>query len=244
MKRSLIVVPAILALLAGGLAVGPHAESVALAAPAPKKTPDPCAHAKSKWQRMQCEEYDASAPGDQYFGRLKLSYLGIDNTFRDMAIEAGDYTTSPAILSRLHFALNALRQWEQLYPHDPQLSRTYFLGVQVYRKVYTQHAQQIAWDFIQKLLKNYPNDYFGKIMKADTAHGFTEHWFAQAQPCPTPLPKGATPAPPTPTPSPSPTPRAGQPNVQILTPPCIPPPSPSPSPSAAASSGPAVSPSP
>lgn len=242
MRRSIITLLAAVAVLAASLQFAPPGENLAAAAtkPTPTKTKDPCAAAKSKWQHTQCEEYDSSAPGDEYFGRMKLSYLGINNTFKDMAVEAGDSTTSSSIISKLNFANEALQRWATAYPHDPQLSRTYFLGVRVYRKVYTQAAQQQAWAFIQKLVKDYPHDYFGKLMKADIKNGFTEHWYAQAEPCPTPIPKGATPAP-SPEASATPQPAAGGPNIQILTPPCT---QPSPTPEPEASVSPSSSPLP
>ena len=66
-------------------------------AAAPRPTPAPesskkdvCGATKSKWAHMQCEQFNASAPGDEYFGRMKISYLGIDNTYKDGAISAGD----------------------------------------------------------------------------------------------------------------------------------------------------------
>jgi hypothetical protein len=198
------------------------------------KKKDPCATAKSKWAHAQCEQYNSSAPGDEYFGRMKISYLGINNTYKDGAISAGDFTTDPKLVSKLDFATEALKKWAGKYPGDPQLPRSYFLGVQVLRKVYTQPEQQTTWQFIQILVHKYGNTYFGKITKASIAHGYTEHWFAVAQPCPTPPP--APPSPgrgvkvqntpseaPTASPTPAPTAAPGQMVVNILTPPCVPP---------------------
>ncbi len=76
---------------------------------------------------------------------MKISYLGIDNTYRDGAISAGAYTTDPKVIAKLDFATEALRRWAQKYPNDPQLPRSYFLAVQVLRKVYTQPEQQLSW---------------------------------------------------------------------------------------------------
>jgi hypothetical protein len=150
---------------------------------------------------------------------MKMSYLGIDNTYKDGAISAGDYTTDPHLIQKLDFATEALRKWAAKYPNDPQLARSYYLGVLVLRKVYTQSEQEETWQFMQLIAKKYPNTYFGKQMKADMS-GFTEHWFAMAQLCPTPLPKGVHPEATlaaTPTPSPAP----GHPAVDLITPPCV-----------------------
>jgi len=170
---------------------------------------------------LQCEEFNSSAPGDEYFGRMKMSYLGIDNTYKDGAISAGAYTTDPHLISKLDFATEALRKWAAKYPNDPQLARSYFLAIQVLRKVYTQGEQQTTWQFMQLLVTKYPHTYFGKTIKASLASdGFTEHWFGIAQLCPTPLPTGVMPST-TPADTPTPSPAPGHPAVDIITPPCV-----------------------
>jgi hypothetical protein len=192
--------------------------------PSPSKHKDPCGVTKSKWAHLECEEFNASAPGDEYFGRMKMSYLGIDNTYKDGAISAGDFTTDSRIISKVDFATEALRRWAAKYPNDPQLARSYFLGILVLRKVYTQPEQQTAWQFTQILVTRYGNTYFGKTMKQAVATGYTEHWFAVAQLCPTPVPVGvklsSTPDD-TPTATPSPSPAPGQPAIDVITPPCV-----------------------
>jgi hypothetical protein len=153
---------------------------------------------------------------------MKLSYLGIDNTYKDGAVSAGAYSTDPRLIAKLDFATDALRRWAAKYPNDPQLARSYFLGIQVLRKIYTQPEQDTAWQFMQILVKQYPNTYFGKTMKASIANGYTEHWFALAQICPTPLPLGAGVMPEvTPDVTPTPSPAPGHPTVVLITPPCV-----------------------
>jgi len=203
------------------------AEAAPAATASPKTSPsaspskkDPCGDTKSKWAHKQCQDFNASAPGDEYFGRLKISYLGIDNTFKDGAISAGAYSTDPNLIKKLMFADEALQRWAAKYPNDPQLPRSYFLGIQVLRKVYTQPAQDLAWHYMQVLVTKYPSTYFGKTIKASLANGYTEHWFALAQLCPTPLPKGVMPEK-TPSATPTPSPAPGQPAIDLITPPCV-----------------------
>ncbi len=188
-----------------------------------------CASKPSKWQRLQCREYHKSAPGDQYFGQMKMSYLGVENTFRDQAIRAGQYTTNSGIISSLHFADQSLQQWASRYPHDVELARAYFLAALAYKKVYTQPAQERAWHYMQMLVNRFPDTYFGRVVKKDLKVGFTENWFAAAKACPLP---GALPVVAVPVPSPTPSPMPGRPKIHIIAPPCIVPPSPSPMPSA------------
>jgi hypothetical protein len=196
--------------------VGAHA-----AASAAKKPADACASKPSKWQRLQCEEYTQSAPGDEYFGRMKMSYLGINNTFRDEWIRAGAYTTNSGIINNVGFADEALEQWAHRYPNDPQLARSYFLAIRMYKKIYTKSAQQKAWSYMHILTTHFGNTYFGKLEKADLAKGFTEHYFSLPQLCPTPIPSGVTVPTNAVSATPTPTPKPGQPKVEIITPPCV-----------------------
>jgi len=220
MKRTLIFSCAAFFALSTGPGVATFAATPKPSATAAPK--DPCASKTSKWAKQECENYTHSAPGDEYFGRMKMSYLGINNTFHDETIRAGDYTTDPGIISKVNFADEALQQWAHRYPGDPQLARSYFLAIVMYKKIYTPEYQQKAWNYMHVLTSRFGNTYFGKLEKADIARGFTEHYFAQAQLCPTPLPSGVSGtslAVVTYTPTPAPAP--GQPAVQIITPPCI-----------------------
>lgn len=257
LKRAFVTLCAV----AAAIGIAGSAEA---ASPPPAKPKAPQKVAKhpaiSKWQQHVNEMLHVSAPGDAYFGRMKMSYLGINNTFHDSMIRAGAYTTDPRIIGQVEWAMDALQQWSREYPNDPQLARSYFLAFEIYRKIWTQPAQTLAWQYMHIIVQRWPSTFFGKTMKADLARGFTEHYFATAVPCPptpspsptpgrgrpTPTPT-ATPVPATPTPSPAP----GQPAVEVLPVPCFTPlPTPMPSltpsalPSALPSGAASISPSP
>jgi hypothetical protein len=168
-----------------------------LAAPTPAPTPQ-----MSKYQRAKMESEKNSAPADEYFGKMKLSFLGIDNTFRDQAIRAGAHTIDPSVISKLDFAADSLRDWQHKYPKDPQLARSMWLGSQVYLKIWNAPGQQQAATYLITLRNQFGSTYFGKQAKAELARGLTMHVYAAAQPCillantvqPTPAPL-PTPAP-------------------------------------------------
>lgn len=244
-----------MSIAAAAAALG-FAGSVA-AAPAPhpvaKKTDPPAGIKKapklSKWQQHVLEVMKSAAPGDEYFGRMKMSFLGINNTFHDDAIRAGAYTTDPHLLGHVAFADEALTAWARKYPNDPQLARSYFLAFQVYRKVWTPDAQQKAWEYAHIVIRKWPSSFFGKALKKDLAIGFTEHYFATPVACTTlEAASSASPsASPSPTPAPTPTPTVApnQPKVDILPVPCFTPsPSPSPIPTGSLSPQPSSSASP
>lgn len=216
----------------------------------------------SKFRQHQLDQLKVAAPGDEYFGRMKLSYLGINNTFHDDAIRAGDYTTNPGLISSVNFADEALHQWANRYPRDPQLPRTWFLAMRMYRKIFTQPAQQKAFEYMHLIAERFPDTFFGKLEKRDLKIGFTEHYFALPQACPSPLPiptlppgghaPRSTPTPsatpqPTPSPTASPTPASNTPAVIVLPVPCFTPqptPSPTPVPTPAPSTPPTATPPP
>jgi hypothetical protein len=186
-----------------------------------------------------------------------MSYLGINNTFHDASISAGQHTQERWIINKVDLADDALQDWAKHFPHDPQLARSYFLAIQIQKKIWVQQNQGRAWIYMNRMLTLFPNTYFGKIVKKDMAIGFTEHYYAEpvacatAQPAVAPTPavvateaprKGrskATPTPeptapptaePTATPAPRPTPRVikDKLKVQIETPACVPPATPMP----------------
>lgn len=233
---------------AGTVAAAPSASTTSKTSSKSSKTKSSSKKAPklSKWQQHVLEVLKHAAPGDEYFGRMKMSYLGINNTFHDDAIRAGAYTTDPRLVNSVQWADEALNAWAKKYPQDPQLARSYFLAFQMYRKVWTQDAQQKAWDYANIVIQKWPSSFFGKALKKDLSIGYTEHYFASPVPCavliasasgkPSPTPS------PTSTPTPTPTPAPGQPKVEILPVPCLTP-TPSPSPVPTGSLSPLPSPS-
>jgi hypothetical protein len=194
----------------------------------------------TKYQQQQQERFKDSAPADRYFGRLKMSFLGINNTLRFEALRAGDHTTDSSVLNKVNYAADSLDAWAAEYPRDPQLARSYFLAVHVYKKIWTKPAQEKAWAYMQIILAHYPQSYFAKQVRADLAAGFTEHYYAAPLPCPTPMP---TPSPtPEVTASPVPSPSAPARNRRLSAKP--PAPSATPVPSATPSPVPSPTPSP
>jgi hypothetical protein len=264
LKRAFAILAA--AALTAGVAATANAAGTSNKAAAVKPAPkDPCASKPSKFAQQQCRDFTHSAPGDEYFGRMKLSYLGINNTFRDETIRSGAFTTSPGVITTVDFADDALHAWANKYPNDPELARSYFLAIAAYSKIYTQPTQDKAWQYMHIIVQQFPHTFFGKQVAKNLAVGFTEHYFTNPVPCATPAPEvtpellpngrlAPTPLPtdtPTPTPEPTdtPTPAPGQPKIQIFNPPCVAAtPEPTPEPATpipnATPIGPAVTPAP
>jgi len=177
---------------------------------------------------------NAAAPADEYFGRMKMSYLGINNSLRDAYVMAGDHTIYPAVIQKIKWAEQAFQDWQRKYPHDPQLPRSTFFLFGAYLKVWNGDGQSHALQYAKDLRDKYGSTYFGKLIRAGLAKGLTLHVFYAALPC-SPAPSEPTPSPP---PAPAPDP-AHHINVQYEVAPCM-----TPAPSPIATAPPAASPSP
>lgn len=189
----------------------PAAEPAATAAKAPaaaKASPIAKKHymTKAEIAAAQARLHDA-APADSYFGHMKLSYIGINNTFRDAMRLAGDSTTSGAIVSKVEAADEALHDFATRFPRDSALAQSYFLASHAQKKVWVQHNQERAKEYLKLLVSRYGETYFGKVTKKEIAGGITEHWYATAIACATPEPTLAPTASPEPTAVPSATPQ-------------------------------------
>lgn len=167
------------------LSIAPLGTSLA-STPAPSPSPSKRPAKLSKWQQHELDMFENSAPADEYFGRWKMSYLGIDNTFRDAAISSGDHTTDPGIAHKVALAEDALDAWARKYPRDPQLARSYFLASLAERKIWLQANQQRAWNYLSQIEGRFGDTYFGKLVRKNLEIGFTEHYYALAAPCATP----------------------------------------------------------
>jgi|HubBroStandDraft_1064217.scaffolds.fasta_scaffold04305_5 hypothetical protein len=228
---------AALALAAISVAASPPISKAAqVAKPSASPTPAP---KLSKWRLYQLGLMRVSAPADEYFGRLKMSYLGMNNTFRDASITAGEHTTDRAIVAKVALAEDALEAWSRKYPHDPQLARTYYLATQVDRKIWIKANQEQAWIYLNRIAKLFPASYFGKTVKRSLAVGFTEHYYAEPVPCTTPEPTPTPTLEPTASPLPSPTAKSRR-ATPSPTPSPTPTPTPTPSPSPTPTPGPTV----
>ncbi len=215
---------------------GQAAEPAATAAKTPtaaKATPVAKKHymTKAEIAAAQARLHDA-APADAYFGHLKFSYIGINNTFRDAMRLSGDSTTSAAIASKVDAADEALHDFATRYPRDSALAQSYFLASRAEKKVWIQRNQERSTVYLKLLVSRYGDSYFGKLTKKDIAGGITEHWYATAVACATPEPTLAPTASPEATaiPSATPQPKRGRSTPSPTPSPAVNSPTPSPTP--------------
>lgn len=102
------------------------------------------------------------APADEYFGRLKMSILGIRNTLHDLSLRL-QYTPdkSEDILGSASMVEDALRDWERKYPADPWLAKSVYQLTSLYASVHTPHGHDSANRALRWLLGRYGHTPYG-----------------------------------------------------------------------------------
>jgi hypothetical protein len=64
------------------------------------------------------------APADMYFGKLKMSVLGIQNVIKDMRLRVlADADKTPSIFGSLALVEDAMHDWEKQFPKDSWIAK-------------------------------------------------------------------------------------------------------------------------
>jgi len=133
-------------------------------------TPSPSPHAKPVVPHVVFLKYRV-APADEYFGRLKLSILGIRNTIKDMGLkaDADPAHAANAVMGSVGLTEDALRDWEKKYPQDGWIPATIFSLERLYAKVDSDEARAHARVTMAWLVRDYPASPPAKIAKKELA---------------------------------------------------------------------------
>lgn len=85
------------------------------------------------------------APADTYFGRLKLSILGIANTIKDMRLRVeADGDKTPSIFGSLATCEDALHDWQAQYPKDSWIPKNLYNLEVAYLRAQGDKARDMA----------------------------------------------------------------------------------------------------
>jgi hypothetical protein len=106
----------------------------------------------------------ALAPADRYFGRMKMSILGIRNSLKDLTQvaelrpqEAGNVYHKAVLVE------DALRDWQRHFPRDPWIPRYTYALAQLYGKLHTNAARMRANLTYHWLGATYPTSQFAHL---------------------------------------------------------------------------------
>jgi len=101
------------------------------------------------------------APADRYFGRLKMSILGVRNSLKDLSARA-DASPDQAehIFDKAVLVEDALRDWQAHFPRDPWIPKYAYALAQLYSKLDLDEARVRKNDTLDWLIATYPeSDY-------------------------------------------------------------------------------------
>lgn len=111
----------------------------------------------------------APAPADEYFGRYKLSFLGMRNIIRDMNIEGDSPLALPLQEGRIHEVAGSLADWANRYPRDKWLPGTTASFVRFLERKNDAGSALLAADLIAYLNDRYAGTRTGKWYAALSA---------------------------------------------------------------------------
>ncbi|MFN2461555.1 MAG: hypothetical protein ABR591_12865 [Candidatus Velthaea sp.] len=105
------------------------------------------------------------APADQYFGRLKMSILGIRNSIKDLDLRADRQVAGDAehVFDKLVLVEDALHEWQSRYPRDPWIPKYAYSLAMVYNKLAIDDARVHMNDTMDWLMAQYPASEFAQL---------------------------------------------------------------------------------
>ncbi len=137
----------------------------------------------------------ASAPLDEYFGRMKLSPIGIGNELHLIASRSQNADDAKDSLPLLTLIEDSMHDWEHKYPHDDWIPKNLVRLEHDYLLVPTLGGRIHAMHVIEWLRSDYPGTY-----ALDRAQREAEQAMGLPTPAPSPQPVSTPEAVPTPTP--------------------------------------------
>jgi hypothetical protein len=125
------------------------------ATPAPKTAPhaSPKTATKTVARAPKCKV----APADEYFGKLKLSILGIRNTIKDQGLKVDvDPNNASATFNAIALTEDAIHDWEHKYPCDSWIPGSIFALEHYYTKIHTADGVRHVHAAFAWLRHDYP----------------------------------------------------------------------------------------
>ncbi|HTD32805.1 MAG TPA: hypothetical protein VK665_04020 [Candidatus Elarobacter sp.] len=162
--------------------------------PAATKTAAKTAPAKNGKKVAKAAPRCKVAPADEYFGKLKMSILGIRNTIKDQGLKV-DYEPDKAAATFNAIALteDAIHDWQRKYPCDGWIPGTLYALQHYYGKIHTDDGVKHVHATFAWLRHDFPKSSFVQLARREDG---------QASAAPPAPPVAAVPAGPASTPAP------------------------------------------
>lgn len=148
-----------------GLTIALASSALAATQPAAKPVPE----AQAQVVQTQAKTVSKVAPLDEYFGKMKLSPLGVNNTIHDTNLHVTyDKANAGHYYQALAWAEDALKDWARKYPQDTWLpGRAYYMS-HVYWEMHTDEANAAAERCRTLLFKQFPKSRWAAMAKHET----------------------------------------------------------------------------
>jgi hypothetical protein len=116
------------------------------------------------------------APADEYFGRLRMSVLGIRNTISDVGANIDiDQARWPRQANKIGFAEDAIRDWQHKYPKDSWLPKSVFSLERMYARLDSDEGRTRSLITMQWLVRDFPGSWYGRTGKMELDQGRVGH---------------------------------------------------------------------
>ena len=107
--------------------------------------------------------YHLVAPADEYFGRQRLSILGMRNMLHDLQRDAQNGSKDDAsVVNSARAVEDALHDWQARYPLDPWLPRYIYQLDGLYHRVDSDEAHERAERVHSWLVSAYPHSTYAR----------------------------------------------------------------------------------
>ena len=111
------------------------------------------------------------APADEYFGKLKMSILGIRNTIKDQGLKIDvDPGAAPSTSNAIALTEDAIRDWQHKYPCDTWLPGTLFALERFYLKIHTADGVKRVHATFAWLRHDYPKSKVVQVARNEDGH--------------------------------------------------------------------------
>ncbi|HWT05392.1 MAG TPA: hypothetical protein VN224_06525, partial [Xanthomonadales bacterium] len=108
------------------------------------------------------------APADEYFGKLKMSILGIRNTIKDQGLKIDvDPAKAPSTSNAIALTEDAIRDWQHKYPCDTWLPGTLFALERFYLKIHTDDGVKHVHATFAWLRHDYPRSKVVQVARTE-----------------------------------------------------------------------------
>ncbi|MBV8082477.1 MAG: hypothetical protein JOY86_05775 [Candidatus Eremiobacteraeota bacterium] len=111
----------------------------------------------------------AVAPADEYFGRQKISTLGIDNMIRDTTARVDyDPTLASRLVGSLAAAEDALEDWAHKYPTDSWIPKRAYEMSHLFWRMHSSDANVLADRCRDILFRQFPRSRYAVLAHAES----------------------------------------------------------------------------